>query len=127
MLLPKANEVVPVAEEPTLCILSCIVIGEQPYKFVIYKSVIQSPDVFPVNVPPPVAPVTTLPLTSIPKLLVDVPVPIVPIFKLGTYTVLFVVPVKLLPPDITEFSINVVVSLYNILSSPPMIEEDLPL
>ena len=51
----------------------------------------------PVNVPPPVEPVTTLPKESNPKLIKDVPPPIVFIFNASTNVVLFVAPVILLP------------------------------
>ncbi len=42
----------------------------------------------PVKVPPPVVPVTTLPLTSKPKLITDVPEPMVLMLNLSTYAVL---------------------------------------
>ena len=48
-LVHKLYFAVPVADDVTDCILSLTVIGEHPYKLVTYKSVIQSPDVFPVN------------------------------------------------------------------------------
>ena len=46
---PSANEYSPEADDVLYCILVFNVIGEHPYKLVTYKSVIQLPDVFPVN------------------------------------------------------------------------------
>jgi hypothetical protein len=47
-VLELINPVVAV-KPPFIMVSSCMFIGEQPYKFVTYKSVIQLPDVLPVN------------------------------------------------------------------------------
>ena len=59
------------------------------------------PPVTKISETDPVVPVTTLPSTSKPKFMTDVPLPIVLILSVGTKTVLSVDPVKPLPPKIT--------------------------